>query len=214
LIPSYARRRPASQAFLSHKYYEPLTHELIAKLLKRRPGDLIHAGTFFGDMLPSFSKKCSGTIYAFEPVLENYILSKLCIELNEISNVLLWNVGLGKEVSSAQIDTGDKERGHAGGASQIAETGQSTSLVHIDIFELRSVSIIHLDIEGFELNALKGAVKTITTCTPVILLEDNSRNCTYFLECLGYQSVGRIPGLSVWAEKKDAPNVRKIVDDL
>nr|NIM22361.1 hypothetical protein [Candidatus Latescibacterota bacterium]NIO78565.1 hypothetical protein [Candidatus Latescibacterota bacterium] len=36
----------------------------------------------------------------------------------------------------------------------------------------RSVSIIQLDVEGFEKEALAGALSTIQRCRPIIILED------------------------------------------
>jgi hypothetical protein len=41
----------------------------------------------------------------------------------------------------------------------------------IDDLNLERCDLIHLDIEGFELHALKGAVNTIQTCRPIIALE-------------------------------------------
>ena len=197
-VPIYAIHRPACRAIMSGQYYEPETHKLVGRLLSERPGDLIHAGTFFGDMLPSFSKKCPGIVYAFEPVLENFLLAKLCIQRNELSNVILWNAGLGRSLSVARVDTGKKERTHRGGVSEIAETGQLTSLVTIDSMSLENVSVIQLDIEGFELEALNGGLETIKKNRPTILIEDNSRNCAQFLENLGYSKTGVIPGISIW----------------
>lgn len=213
-VPGYAIHRPACQEIIAGRYYEPLSHILIGALLDERPGDLIHAGTFFGDMLPSFSKKCFGMVYAFEPVLENYILAKLCVQQNELSNVILWNVGLGRDISTARIDTGEKASHHHGGASRIGESGQLTSLLCIDSLGLKDVSVIQLDVEGFELDALKGAVQTIQTCKPTVLIEDNSNNCAPFLEGLGYVYIGRIPGLAVWTEKQHASGAKGILQSL
>ena len=125
-LPEYAAHRPATQAILTGVLYEPETHALISELLRVRPGNLVHAGTFFGDMLPSFSRACSGTVYAFEPVLENYVLAKLCVQENELDNVVLLNAGLGSKVTVARIDTGDEDGPHRGGASQIADRGGSS----------------------------------------------------------------------------------------
>jgi hypothetical protein len=86
---------------LSGRLYEPRTDKLVSRFLECRGGDLIHAGTFFGDMLPTFSRSCPGTVYAFEPVLENFILAKLCVDTNKLENVFLINAGLGDNLSIA-----------------------------------------------------------------------------------------------------------------
>lgn len=213
-VPIYAVHRPACQEVLAGRYYEPLTHALIGALLNDKPGNMIHAGTFFGDMLPSFSRKCSGTVYAFEPVLENYVLSKICIQQNNLENVIIFNAGLGKEMRVARIDTGDETSQHRGGRSHIGDAGQLTSLVAIDRLGLNSVSIIQLDVEGSELNALEGAVQTIETCRPAVLIEDNANNCAPLLKGLEYVQVGSIPGLAVWTDNQHASHVKDILQRL
>lgn len=200
LVPRYASHRPASISILQGEFYEPLTHELVGKLLQEAGGDMVHAGTFFGDMLPSFARKCAGTVYAFEPVLENYVLAKLCLERNCIGNVVLLNAAVGTRTSVVHMDTG-ADTPHRGGSSFVADAGQVTSMIAIDAFELENLSVLQLDIEGSELNALKGASKTLKRCSPTVLIEDYNEECDAFLKNSGYAFVGEIPGLRVWAAK-------------
>lgn len=51
--------------------------------------------------------------------------------------------------------------------------------VRIDDFNFPVCDLIYLDIEGYELHALKGAVETIRRCRPVIVVEIN-RNIKYY----------------------------------
>ncbi len=53
-------------------------------------------------------------------------------------------------------------------------------------FNIPNVSIIHLDIEGFELIALRGAQETIKKWKPMIAVEDlgNSENYGYSIDVL------------------------------
>lgn len=195
-LPKYALHRPACQDFLGGRFYEPDTHSLVAKLLSERAGDMVHAGTFFGDMLPSFSKACSGTVFAFEPVLENYILAKLCIERNGLRNIAMFNAGLGDRLQVGRVNVGAAL--HRGGGSEIAATGQTTTLMRVDNLQLENLSVLQLDVEGHELPALQGAESTIIRCKPVILIEDNERTCSGYLESLGYNRSGGVPGLDMW----------------
>ena len=198
-VPEYALHRPACRKFLSGRVHEPETHALVARLLAERRGDLIHAGTFFGDMLPSFARACRGTVYAFEPVLENYVLAKLCLERNGIRNVALFNAGLCDHLTIGHVNIGSAV--HRGGTSQIAESGQTTTMMRIDDLNLRNVIVLQLDVEGHELPALKGAERTIARCKPVILIEDNNRACADFLHSRSYERSGEVPGLEIWTEK-------------
>lgn len=213
-VPEYAAHKPASVAILAGSFYEPATHALISELLQMRPGNLVHAGTFFGDMLPSFSRACSGTVYAFEPVLENYVLAKLCAQENDLDNVILQNAGLGSTVAVARIDTGDEDGAHQGGSSQISDTGQFTTLVTIDSFHISDLSIIQLDVEGHELEALRGAVETIERNSPIVMIEDNLDNCAGFLKSIDYSHSGEIPGLSIWTSKEDKIDLQTILKRL
>lgn len=62
------------------------------------------------------------------------------------------------------------------GASHLSSTDQSDVLVAampLDSFKLSDVGFIKLDVEGYELFALKGAVETIQRCRPVMMVEMN-----------------------------------------
>ena len=212
-VPDYAAGRPASLRILDGKHFEPATHALVARLLADRPGDLVHAGTFFGDMLPSFSRACPGRVYAFEPVLENYVLAKQSVEANALDNVLLTNAGLGEAIAPAFIDVGKPNR-HRGGGSAIAGEGQRTMLTTVDSFGLGKLSVLQLDVEGHELAALKGARRTILACRPTILVEDGSEPTKDYLKELGYRRAGRIPGVSVWGPADQKKTLLPIVRAL
>lgn len=202
-VPTTSMHRPACKKILSGKYYEPNTHELIRKVYERIPGNLIHAGTFFGDMIPSFSDSIgqNGKVYCFEPVLESYVLAKQCIQYNKITNVVLSNSGLSDRVSTLKIQTND---GKIGGRSFIQKNGdQSITTLTIDMFNIENLTCIQLDVEGHELNALKGAIKTIHQNKPLILIEDKQNACKEFLSEQNYIQSGAIPGLKIWVERND-----------
>lgn len=211
-VPKYAAHRQAATEIMQGRLYEPKTHELIAGLLKHRPGDMIHAGTFFGDMLPTFARACPGTVFAFEPVMENYILAKLCLQANDLENVVLFNAGLSEDVSVARINTGQDGGTHRGGGSKISDRGQLTGLMAIDHLQQTNISIIQLDVEGHELLALQGAQKTIEANAPIIMIEDNDRSCDAFLEGLGYRHIATIPGLFIWSRPEDADILKTLTE--
>ena len=197
-LPRYALHRPACHEFLNGRVYEPQTHALVTKLLAERGGNMIHAGTFFGDMLPSFAHACPGTLYAFEPVLENYVLAKLCVEANALGNVALFNAALGHELGIGHVYTGTTL--HHGGASEISDRGQIPTLMPIDALDLSDLTLLRLDVEGYELPVLKGAERTLRRCCPIILIEDYKGTCGGFLGALGYEKSGEIPGLELWLD--------------
>lgn len=200
-VPMFARNRPACQRVLAGKHYEPDTHALVHHILTERPGDMIHAGTFFGDMLPSFAKACPGTVHAFEPVLESYVLARMCVEANNLRNVRLMHAALGDTSGIVHMQTSIPGHAHLGGASHVAEAGQQVTQIAIDMLALDNVSILQLDIEGREKAALTGAGDTIARCRPVIMVEDNAGDCRPVLWGFGYVKVRTIPGLQIWTPR-------------
>lgn len=204
-LPQSSVHRPACKAFLNNRYFEPNTHELIKAILAKKPGNLIHAGTFFGDMLPSFAKACGekNKLYAFEPILEHFFLSKKVIEVNSLSNIFLFCAGLSDKLDLVKMQT-SVNNVKLGGGSRISNIGDETvCTISIDQLGIENLSCIQLDIEGHELSALKGGLNTIEEYKPIILIEDNEKNCHHFLLSIDYIFVGQIPGLSIWQYKKE-----------
>lgn len=203
-LPEYARHRPAVRRMASGVVHEPGTHARVAAVLEAMPGSVVHAGTFFGDMLPTFSRACRGQVHAFEPVLENYVLARLSVEENRLDNVLLLHAALGRELGLGRMDTGVGQPLHAGGASRLGTVGQRTNVVPLDLFDIRGLSLVHLDVEGHELPALLGGLQTIRRELPVIAIEDNRRECAPLLEGEGYRLSGSVNGVHWWLHPRHA----------
>lgn len=226
-VPKYAINRTCSRRILEKSYFEPMLHQFIGKMFAGCQGNMVHAGTFFGDMLPSFSMKVSGTIYAFEPVLENYIIAKKTVDQNRLDNVILYHAGLGAASSSATIITGTADQ-HFGGGSFIETsddtrpsrlptgrlapnvlqekplnpTTQRIPVLSIDQMEIENLMLIQLDVEGFELEVLKGAKETIKTQEPAIIVEDDRKNCEEFLKSIGYELIGGVATNQLYLSEK------------
>lgn len=210
-VPRYAAHRPTAKAILLGNYTVPELHRFVATVMERRPGSMVHAGTFFGDMLPSFSRKTTGSVYAFEPVLQNYLLARATMVESELHNVILIHAGLGAGTGLATLETRGEGGRHRGGASYVVTdlskrmfAPQLTTLLAIDQFAIDDLSLIQLDVEGYELPVLEGALKTIKKRQPVIVIEDDRRNCLDFLATLGYSSVARIGRDQVYLAEADA----------
>ena len=174
-VPLSSKYRPAAQKILTHDVYEPDTIAFIRS--QCRAGDIIHAGTYFGDFLPGIAQACHGTVWAFEPNPENHHCAQITILLNRLDNVRLHNAGLAAENGRSFIQTQDEKGNALGGSSHIlserASGASEVPLLSIDqvVPEDRSVSILQLDVEGHEEAALRGAIRTIRRCTPILILE-------------------------------------------
>ena len=179
-VPMSSRHRPAAQRILAHEVYEPHTINFIAS--KCRSGDIIHAGAYFGDFLPALSRACSkgAKVWAFEPNLENYRCARITADMNGVRNIELINAALGEVEGLRKLRTTDSAGHSIGGASHIVQEDSSESPEDQDIEVVtldntigthRSISIIHLDVEGYEEQALIGAIKIILKWRPILVLE-------------------------------------------
>jgi FkbM family methyltransferase len=179
-VPLSSQHRPAAQMIRAGAVYEPGTIEFLQANCGQ--SDLVHAGTYFGDFLPALSRACSpqSRVWAFEPSLENYRCAHITILLNELRNIELANAGLGERREMLRLLTTDKDGVAQGGASRVvsvedrvAGRTEPVQIVTIDdtIPYDRPVSIIQLDVEGHEQQALIGALRTIERCRPIIMVE-------------------------------------------
>jgi FkbM family methyltransferase len=200
-VPRYAMHRPVARKILRKSYVSPPLHSLVERVMEWRPGSMLHAGTFFGDMLPSFSRKTPGLVYAFEPVLENYLLARHVTERNELDNVLLFHAALADCTRQGQVETMKSSTQHRGGASFVVSNPerrthatQRVSLIPVDHLAIDDLSMLQLDVERFERYVLEGALETIARNEPVIVLEDNLDDCEELLSTLGYTRSGQVAG--------------------
>ncbi len=179
-VPESSRHRPAVQKILLNQIHEPKTIKYI--MSNCDSGDVVHAGAYFGDFLPPLSKGLApdSKVWAFEPNLENYRCARITLEINDIANVVLINAGLGAKQEDLLLRTTDEKGRSLGGASRIiaeepnkASTAETVQIVSVDsiVGTDRNVSIIQLDVEGHEKEALIGALETIQRCMPIIILE-------------------------------------------
>jgi FkbM family methyltransferase len=140
-------------------------------------GDIVHAGTFFGDFLPALSRAVepARTVWAFEPSLESFRCATITIALNDLANIELTRAALGPKSGNLSLRTIDDEGRKLGGASHFdpAEGTEMAPQVRLDdvVPADRAVSIIQLDVEGYEGQALKGCRETIRRNRPIIILE-------------------------------------------
>ena len=172
-IPSTAKDRPAAQRIIAGLVWEESTIEYI--IAHCGDGDVITAGTFFGDFLPALSRGIvsGATVWAFEPNPESYRCAAMTLLINDLRNVCLMNAALGERRGEGELIVADFEGKALGGVSQMRGTvGQDgvrgahavpVTVVAIDdvVPATNVVSVLQLDVEGAESAALTGAMATI-----------------------------------------------------
>jgi FkbM family methyltransferase len=166
-VPLASLHRTAAQAVLKGHVYEPKTISFLIESI-RDGGDVIHAGTYFGDFLPALANHCAdgAKVWAFEPNPISYRCANATISINMVDNVELSNSGLADVNEDAALATRDHDGKGLGGKSAFVssrdENGHTVMcpLVRIDdiVPNKRKVAAIHLDVEGFEKKALQGGL--------------------------------------------------------
>lgn len=199
MTPISSKQRPAVQKILNGEVFEPETINFIVKNCGK--GDVIHAGTFFGDFLPGISNSLSkrSLLWAFEPNTESFRCAEITSLINNLKNIKLFNTGLGQIKSRTKMLVESDSGYNLGGASKILKEPEVGKAIEVEIVLIddiipkdRMVSIIQLDVEGYEKEALTGAIKTINRCKPILILEDNDNvfQTDWFVEnilSLGYE---------------------------
>lgn len=113
-------------------------------------------------------------VYTFEPELENFS----CLQLNtkHLDNVVRNNSFLGSDSQKRELRKHSKSTGgHQTG--EPASTGITTTA--IDEYKFIFLDAIFLDVEGFEIEILRGALDTIKRCHPLLVLEENGKGKRY-----------------------------------
>jgi len=206
-VPTKAKHRPALISAYKGRYHEPFSHVNFTKILAYTDRkSVVHAGTFYGDMLHTYAQ-CARRVYAFEPVLENYVLAKLNAQSLGLDNVYLSNCALSDADGLVRLKTHMPDGTFIGGGSYVAEPSEqpdeTATCYRMDSLPLEDIGLIQLDVEDHELSALRGGETLIRQFQPIILIEDNQRNCADYLGALGYQLSFSRGGLSYWGMAKD-----------
>ncbi|MEL7092155.1 MAG: FkbM family methyltransferase [Pseudomonadota bacterium] len=177
-IPASLANREIPRQLARGEVYEPNTLKLMRRLARK--GDVVTGGAFVGDFLPALSEVMapSARLYSFEPNPTSYASALHTIALNDLRNVHMAGVAVGAEADNLPLKVaGDGKRVLAAGARLVTEPepGETVDVHVVPLDKLipktRNVSVLHLDIEGFERPALQGARELVQRCRPVIIVE-------------------------------------------
>lgn len=129
---------------------------------------VVDAGAFIGDHTHAYCNAVgpSGSVYAFEPNPAAFE----CLQYN-CSSANLFNCGLSNVKENVNYSA-DNNAG-AGRITQESNNAITIKTITLDSLKLSALDFLKIDIEGYELNALKGAQKTISKYRPVCWIEIN-----------------------------------------
>jgi FkbM family methyltransferase len=155
-------------------------------------GIAIDVGANIGAHTIPLAKRCD-TVVAFEP--QRLVFQTLCanVALNGLTNVQTFHAGVGAEPGSVVIPDLDPNQEQNFGGLHISghESGNPVPIVPLDSFAVPKVHLIKIDVEGMELEVLKGAKGMIKHYKPVLYVEndraENSEALCEFISDLGYE---------------------------
>lgn len=95
-------------------------------------------------------------------------------------------------------------RGSSSGSWRIRADGdRAIDVVTIDSFNLFVCDAIILDVEGHEIEALRGAANTIARFSPVIMIEEwHPPTSEAFMRNIGYRAVGRVHSDAIYERRQ------------
>lgn len=145
--------------------YSNAAHYLINGFIPERGAIAIDCGVYDGGTATVFAEM-GYKVYGFEMDAKNYERS---IKVAEQKNFLVENLGLGAYNHSAHYDltgtTGSKINENGAGIAKIITLDS-----YVREKNLSRVDFIKMDVEGAELDVLKGAVTTIARFKPILAL--------------------------------------------
>lgn len=155
-------------------------------------------------MYVRFYAKRFGTVYAFEPDPLNFH----CLVMNnQVDNVIKMNCALGEYNGFCQVERTCME--NTGTFKVIAEPPEAPGIpqmrvpvLSLDSMNFKMLDLLQLDVEGYEINVLKGARNTIVRCKPVIIAENGKTNdIRQFMASIDYEDKEQSSADTIWVAK-------------
>jgi FkbM family methyltransferase len=163
----------------------------------RHDGIYVDIGANVGNHIVYVSKFLDASqIIVFEPNPAAIDILRMNLLLNQCTNVDLSYAGIGLGAETSFMRVAEVPYAHnLGGASLLPDSNGNVRCVSGDSLLLnKNVSFFKIDVEGMEMDILKGLDGTIRTWRPNMFIEVFERNCEAFsswCEDTGYQMVDR-----------------------
>ena len=207
--------------------------ELVRKFL--RPGDyVLDIGANIGTHAIPLAKAVGheGQVIAFEPQPRIFELLTANTLVNGLSNLRSICAGCGAQAASIGLPEPDYSTNGAFGSLALGPflnaPDQASSSVRIqvmaidDTFNLRGLRLIKIDVEGMEIDVLRGAERTIRRLRPILYIEnewpDLSEPMLRAVRDLGYRSFWHVEPLynpnNFFGEQRNIFGVAHCVNNL
>ena len=192
------------QSVIRYGEFSEIEWDLLNQIVQ--PGAVvIEAGANMGSFTVPLAKKAGnqGLVFAFEPQIS--IFQQLCanLALNDLLNVQAYNAGCGDEPGWLPIRRfNPASDNNFGGMSLKLLTQENSNLkVRIekldDVLDIPRLNLIKADVEGMEIQVLKGAAGLIAEYRPFLYLEANetgdSADLYHHVKAMDYDMYWHLP---------------------
>ena len=171
-----------AQAHFKGRSWEPKIAELLTKHGKKGT-TAVDMGAYLGTHTMALVDVVGpkGKVVTFEPQPWAFDCINKTLKKNGIKNVKVINSGVSDKKGKIRFCS------DASGSSSVCKERRPSAkwkevydipIITLDSLKLKNVSVMKIDVEGHELNALMGSKKTIKSSRPVILLEVWSKRKT------------------------------------
>ena len=177
-----------------------LEQEIFAQVV--HPGAVVvEVGANIGAHTVELSRMAGrdGEVHAFEP--QRIVFQALCanLALNQCANVYAQQSAVGDMAGTITVPSPNPSvRNNFGGVSLPSATfGESVPLISLDTLDLPACHLLKVDVEGMEVEVLKGALTLIKTHRPIMYLENDraerSEELLTLVKDLGYVAYWHVP---------------------
>jgi FkbM family methyltransferase len=160
----------------------------------------------------------AGRVFAFEPVMETFEILAANVQRAPYANVTLLNVAVSDKNGASEVIVPTAEKGFAAhyfahlASDEEGGTGRPVYCLSIDSLDLpERVSLVKIDVEGHEKQALAGMRELLRRDLPTLIVEGDSLEVEEELKEFGYFKQ-EIKGSHnrIYTSSATVPNLRTI----
>lgn len=160
---------------------EVLHRALVAHAIKNNYIDsmrnIIDAGSQNGDCALAWASLIEGQVYAIDPSIKNLNFIKEVKKINSIKNIKTINYALSNDVGYLYpIYNINHTPFSKVSINRFTQRNKVEAITLDKLYQkgiISNIGYMHLDVEGMELDVLRGSVLMITDCSPVISFESH-----------------------------------------
>jgi FkbM family methyltransferase len=166
-------------AYHAFRYFTDFDPDMVDEMqsfirLIQEKNCLLDVGAHYGIFSLVFTKRADTVAFAIEPSPSTYKILRYHQAANQDCNLKPFQFALGASEGKLQMQEDGSHFVATSTVNTVAEKITDIDITTIDIFIRQQEivpDVIKIDVEGFELNVLKGAVTTLSQNNPLIFLE-------------------------------------------